>query len=99
MRLKAIVPQRGRIVSVLSSRSLEYRRRQDRDQDREDAQFAVELRAIEIRQPEQHPDRQERRHQDLNQDELSDQDATLEYDWFVHRSPNAYFPCSARVKA
>ncbi len=77
-------------------RPLEDRGRQDRDQDGEDAQLAVELRAIDIRQPEQHPDRQERRHQDLDQDELPDEDATLEYDRFVHRSPNAYFPCSAR---
>ncbi len=80
-------------------RTLEYRGRENRNQDGENAQLAGQLRAIEIRKSEQHPDGQERRHQDLNQDELSDQDATLEDNGFVHRSPNAYFPCSARVRA
>ena len=54
-----------------NARPLEDRRRQDRDQDGEDAKLAIEA-SVELRQPIQHPDRHEWRYQDLDQDELSE---------------------------
>ncbi len=85
IRLTAIEPQRGMIGQRADLRTLHDGGRQERDQDREHAELAVEPNVVKDCQAIQRADGDQGRHQKLDEDELSDQDAALEYDRFVHR--------------